>query len=168
MERERTKIDAGTSDQPRGGTRIDGGDKEPVKKKLHAQDRKITGILVTFTWRYQGALFPLYEGRNVIGSGDPSDIQITKATDPEMSADHALILCRAGRVELHDLCSTNGTFLNEKYVERDGADLTDGDAIRTGRTVFEFRKITSGGTGAQNISPQHAENDSGRKDETSI
>jgi pSer/pThr/pTyr-binding forkhead associated (FHA) protein len=62
-----------------------------------------------------------------------------------MSSEHAVILCRAGRDELHDMLSTNGTFLNEKYVERDGADLIDGALIKTGATIFEFRKFTSGG-----------------------
>ena len=171
MERERTKIDPGQSDEPPGATKIDTRSEGPAKKKPYVQDRQITGVLVTFSWRSQGELFALYEGRNVIGSAESSDIQIT--TDPSMSGDHAVILCRAGRDELHDLLSTNGTFLDEKYVERDGADLKDRASIRTGRTVFEFRKITSGGTGMQKEPRQYEpssypENDSPRKGETSI
>ncbi|MBA4142881.1 MAG: FHA domain-containing protein [Nitrosospira sp.] len=145
MERGTTKIDSGLPDEPRGTTKIDTGTDTdtPQRKKSGTQERKITGVLVTFSWRFQGELFVLYEGRNVIGSAASSDIQIT--TDPGMSGEHAVILCRAGRDELHDLLSTNGTFLNEKYVARDGADLVDGGSIKTGGTVFEFRKITSGG-----------------------
>jgi hypothetical protein len=164
-----TQIDPGISEEESGHTKID-TQSEPIRKKTNVQDRKITGVLVTFSWKFQGELFALYEGRNVIGSAGSSDIQIT--TDPSMSGDHAVILCRAGRDELHDLLSTNGTFLNEKYVERDGADLTDLAAIRTGRTVFEFRKITSGGTAGRDELPQykspHAQDDRRGKGETSI
>jgi pSer/pThr/pTyr-binding forkhead associated (FHA) protein len=163
-----TRIDTGIPGEQRGATRIDTSS-DTQRKKPIVQERKITGVLVTFSWRFQGELFVLYEGRNVIGSAESSDIQIM-TNDPMMSGDHAVILCRAGRDELHDLLSTNGTFRNEKYVERDGVDLADGDSIRTGSTVFEFRKITSGATGGggRNEQPPHFEDDSRGKRETSI
>lgn len=143
MERSTTKIDPGTERQEegRGSTLFEKSAEEPRRSRSAPHNRRITGVVVTFSWRYEGELFVLYEGRNVIGSGPSCDVQIT--TDPIMSGEHAVILCRAGRDELHDLLSTNGTFLNEKYVERDGADLTDGAIIKTGRSLFEFRKITS-------------------------
>ena len=143
MERSTTKIDPGTESQEegRGSTLYEKSAEEPRRSRSTPHNRRITGVVVTFSWRHEGELFVLYEGRNVIGSGPSCDVQIT--TDPIMSGEHAVILCRAGRDELHDLLSTNGTFLNEKYVERDGADLTDGAIIKTGRSIFEFRKITS-------------------------
>jgi pSer/pThr/pTyr-binding forkhead associated (FHA) protein len=161
-----TKIDTGMPGGPRGTTKIDTSS-DPSSKKTIVQERKITGVLVTFSWRPQGELFVLYEGRNVLGSAESSDIQIM--TDPIMSGDHAVILCRAGRDELHDLLSTNGTFRNEKYVERDGVDLADHDSIRTGGTVFEFRKITSGaGEVMPHEQSQQGDNGSGGKRETRI
>jgi hypothetical protein len=153
-----TKIDTGLPGEPRGTTKIDNSPDTPPRKKPSMEERKITGVLVTFSWRFQGELFVLYEGRNVIGSADGSDIQIT--TDCHMSAQHAVILCRAGRDELHDLLSTNGTFLNEKYVERDGKDIADGASIKTGNTIFEFRKITSGAKGARASQPEPVEDKS--------
>lgn len=162
-----TRIDTGLPGEPGGTTRIDTPSDTPPRKKPGMQERKITGVLVTFSWRFQGELFVLYEGRNVIGSADGSDIQIT--TDPSLSAQHAVILCRAGRDELHDLLSTNATFLNEEYVERDGMDVVDSASIKTGNTIFEFRKITSGAKGARDSQPQHMKDDSrDRPDETSI
>jgi hypothetical protein len=147
MGRSTTKIYPGPEAPEEGGaseTRFDtsSNDIVPPKKAPPAHQRRLTGVLVTFKWKSQGELFPLYEGRNVIGSKDSCDVCIT--TDKTMSGEHAVLLCRAGRDELHDLLSTNGTFLNEEYVVRDGADLTDGALIKTGATVFEFRKFTSG------------------------
>lgn len=144
MERTTTKVDGGVSEEGQGVTKFDtSANVAPQRREPAAHQRKLTGVLVTFKWRSQGELFPLYEGRNVIGSGDSCDVYI--GTDRMMSKEHAVVLCRAGRDELHDMLSTNGTFLNEKYVERDGADLVDGALIKTGATVFEFRKFTSGG-----------------------
>ena len=81
-----------------------------------------------------------------------------------------MILCRAGRDELHDMLSTNGTFLNEEYVGRKGADLADGAMIRTGSTVFEFRKITSGGGKQPGEKPNYVEEGETQRDsgETAI
>jgi hypothetical protein len=149
MERTRTKVEGAIPQEGQGETKFDTSDfhahedAPPPGRKPPAHQRKLTGVLVTFKWRPQGELFPLYEGRNVIGSGEASDVHVT--TDRMMSSEHAVILCRAGRDELHDMLSTNGTFLNEKYVERDGADLVDGALIKTGATIFEFRKFSSGG-----------------------
>ena len=149
MERTRTKVEGAIPEEGQGETKFDTSDfhahedAPPPGRKPPAHQRKLTGVLVTFKWRPQGELFPLYEGRNVIGSGEASDVHVT--TDRMMSSEHAVILCRAGRDELHDMLSTNGTFLNEKYVERDGADLVDGALIKTGATIFEFRKFTGGG-----------------------
>lgn len=154
MERRNTEIDDGESGEGRGATKFDTSagiapqtEKPDTLPQEKTSQRKLTGVLVTFKWRPKGKLFPLYEGRNVIGSDstESCDIYISSETDKMVSGEHAVILCRAGRDELHDMLSTNGTFLNEKYVERDGADLIDGALIRTGATVFEFRKFISGG-----------------------
>src|ERR1035438_6691929 len=57
--------------------------------------RRITGVLVTFTWRREGQLFPLYEGKNRIGSGRAADrrCDVQISTDPTLSREHALIRC---------------------------------------------------------------------------
>ncbi|WP_177171807.1 FHA domain-containing protein [Nitrosovibrio tenuis] len=163
-----TKIDMGLPEEPRGTTRIDTLPEEPSERKAVARERRITGVVVTFSHRFQGELFVLYEGRNVIGSGSSCDVSIT--SDRLMSGEHAMILCRAGRDELHDMLSTNGTFLNEEYVGREGADLADGAMVRAGSTIFEFRKITSGGGKAPGEKVEYVEEDDGsrRHGETEI
>jgi hypothetical protein len=163
MPRNTTKIDPGTGgpDEERGRTLPDtsADDLAHPRRKPEGHQRRLTGVLVTFRWRLQGELFPLYEGRNIIGSSDSCDVHVE--TDKMMSGEHAVILCRAGRDELHDMLSTNGTFLNEKYVDREGADLVDKALIKIGATIFEFRKFThSGEKVLEGDRPDYFEDDS--------
>jgi pSer/pThr/pTyr-binding forkhead associated (FHA) protein len=155
MERGSTKIGMNLQEEPRGTTRADTSPQEFPEKKEVARERQITGVLATFSHRFQGDLFILYEGRNTIGSGSACDISIP--SDRLMSSEHAMILCRVGRDELHDMLSTNGTFLNEEYVGTKGADLADGAMIKAGSTIFQFRKITSGGVQVQDDRPEYLE-----------
>src|SRR5262249_46110925 len=61
-------------------------------------NRRIAGTLITYTWRAEGQLFVIREGKNFIGRGDisseavprPCDIQIPQ--DLRLSGEHALIL----------------------------------------------------------------------------
>jgi len=57
--------------------------------------------------------------------------------DTALSRDHFLIEINPPRCELRDLGSTNGTFVNERRVER--ARLGSGDQIVAGQSVFRVR-----------------------------
>lgn len=161
MERKFTEVNDGGSNEGHGATKFDipgdvsqqreKADKWQQREKSNMNHGKLTGVVVTYKWRSQGNLFPLYEGRNVIGSesAESCDIYIPSNIDSQVSGRHAVILCRTGKVELYDELSTNGTFLNGKYVARGGVDVADGQLIKTGATVFEFRKFTSSGDNTQ-------------------
>ncbi|SIT43345.1 conserved hypothetical protein [Paraburkholderia ribeironis] len=149
--RQHTVVPGGTSSDA-SATRQDSGYDSPSHgssaSTRRSSRRKITGVLVTFTWEHQGDLFVLYEGRNVIGTGTveseggrPCDVLLT--VDATMSNEHAVILCRAGRHELFDSRSTNGTYADDQFVESAGVMLRDGARIKTGETVWLFRKIES-------------------------
>lgn len=56
------------------------------------------------------------------------------ANDREMSSRHFLILCRATTCAVHDLDSTNGTFVNGVRIA--DATLVDGDELRAGLSTF--------------------------------
>src|SRR6185295_14435665 len=77
--------------------------------------RRIVGVLVTYTWRPDGEIFPVREGRNLLGSSPECEIRI--ATDPRMSARHACIVHRPGGFWIDDEKSMNGTFLGEESVD---------------------------------------------------
>jgi pSer/pThr/pTyr-binding forkhead associated (FHA) protein len=68
-----------------------------------------------------------------IGRGSACNVRLG---DQGVSSKHAKIWCEAGRFFLMDLGSTNGTFINDKDVDR--AELNDGDEITFGMTKARF------------------------------
>jgi pSer/pThr/pTyr-binding forkhead associated (FHA) protein len=112
--------------------------------------RRIVGALITYTWRPEGEIFPVREGKTFIGSGDISseafqrgcDVQIPE--DRRMSGEHALILCRQGAYEIIDQASSNGTSLNDKMLRaNDSTDIPNYAKIQTGLTVWTFIHIVA-------------------------
>lgn len=109
--------------------------------------RRIVGVLVTYTWQREGELWKILEGRNYIGAGTVGDVpgeppcDVMVPNDREMSSAHALILCRAGRYEILDNKSANGTFVNDEFVTTQGRELKNYDRILTGSTSWTFIKI---------------------------
>ncbi len=66
--------------------------------------------------------------------GRSSDLSGCVVADKMMSREHFSITCRADRVVLRDLDSTNGTRLNGHVVKE--ASIYDGDEITAGATTF--------------------------------
>jgi hypothetical protein len=61
--------------------------------------------------------------------------------DPGVSRHHAEVINENGTCTLHDLGSTNGTYVNGSVVTEHA--LRDGDRISLGSTVVEFRRAPS-------------------------
>ena len=127
-------------------TRVDSGNDRGSPRQQRTDTRRITGVLITYTWQPSGEMFPVLEGKNRIGAGAsseeghrPCEIQIT--SDPAMSSEHALILWRQHTFELVDLMSSNGTFLNDVMVSTQAVALESGAKIKAGNTVFQFVKF---------------------------
>lgn len=97
--------------------------------------RRIVAVLVTYTWKPEGQLFPVREGRNYLGS-DP-DCEISLDLDPQMSARHATIIYRGKDFWVDDEKSMNGTYVNGESVE-ERQRLPDAARIQTGATVWKF------------------------------
>src|SRR6185436_13182257 len=91
--------------------------------------RRIVGVVVTHTWRPDGEIFPVREGRNLLGSSSECEIRIT--TDPRMSARHACIVHRLCGFWIDDEMSMNGTFLDGEPVDEKKC-LPESAVIRTG------------------------------------
>ncbi len=113
------------------------GNASPFKAEPASQGRKLVGWLVSFTIDVNGIDFHLYEGRNLIGGDGGCDIVVQN--DRAVSSRHLTILHRMGQFKFKDEFSTNGTFINDVFVEE--GNLNDGDVIRIGDTVFKFRSI---------------------------
>ena len=82
-----------------------------------------------------GELFELNQATAIsIGRARANDIVLK---DVSISGQHCRIRPEQGGFVLHDLKSTNGTFVNDKRVSRHT--LADGDEVQIGETVMRFR-----------------------------
>ena len=100
-----------------------------------APARKIIGILVSYSWKPEGQVFPVREGRNLIGRGEECEIRVTE--DASMSQVNSHITFRQNFV-LGDMVSMSGTDLNGEPVEEQFRPLTNYAQIRTGSTHWTF------------------------------
>jgi predicted component of type VI protein secretion system len=62
--------------------------------------------------------------------------------DVDTSRRHAKIVCSGGRFVVHDLGSTNGTFVNGERIEQ--RELRPGDQIRIGANTVTFCQVSGG------------------------
>jgi len=100
--------------------------------------RRIVGILVTYSWKPDGEIFPVREGRNLIGR-DP-DCEICIPADQTMSGRNSHISFRTTFV-IGDLVSMKGTDLNGVAIEQQFLSLPNYAVIRAGSTQFTFLAI---------------------------
>ena len=124
-----------------------GGAPEPPAW-ARGDNRRIVGVLVSYTWDPGGQLFAVRQGQTHIGSGyignDPNrgPVEVQCSQDSELSKDHAYILVQQSRFYIQDLASTNGTTLNgEPLRPQNLTDLPSPAEIKAGKTVFHFVKL---------------------------
>jgi hypothetical protein len=126
-------------------------------------NRKIVGVLVTYSRVPEGELFPVREGRTHIGAGNIKEdtshrvVDVHRPKDELMSEDHALILVQQKKFWIRDLDSVNGTFVNGNQLRPDTAeDLPDNAEIKAGKTVFTFLRIEqkSGAAASETTAPK--------------
>lgn len=98
--------------------------------------RRIVGLLVTYSARREGLIFPVYEGRNYLGS-DP-DCEICLSSDDQISGKHAAIFYRGAGFEICDEKSLNGTWMNGRAASLRGEPLANYAEFKTGATVWKF------------------------------
>lgn len=97
--------------------------------------RRIVAVLVTYTWRPGGQVFPVREGRNYLGRGP--DCEICLPDDPQMSSRHATIIYRGAHFMIDDEKSMNGTFVNGVSVDEKQW-LHNYSRVKTGATDWIF------------------------------
>jgi pSer/pThr/pTyr-binding forkhead associated (FHA) protein len=82
----------------------------------------------------QGRSFPLGPS-SVIGRDPTAAINLT---DEEVSRRHAIVSVDEGRVQVEDLGSSNGTFVEPGAITGE-TELQPGQRLRVGQTVMELR-----------------------------
>ena len=108
------------------------GDDEPLDLHANLDPRLIVDESDTLQ---AGHTIPLDRGIT-IGRSEAADLSIA---DQYVSHMHARILRRGAYHFVEDLGSTNGTFLNDRRVEKD-AQLKVHDALRVGRTTLRYEE----------------------------
>ncbi len=99
----------------------------------------------------RGREFPLHDGENVLGRTNETEIELPST---KVSRRHAAIVVEGGQVEIADLGSSNGTFMNGKKVSRSpippGAKIIVGEYVLQvvnggGRQGAAVQKVAAGG-----------------------
>ena len=102
------------------------------------------GWLVALSGRHRGTLFPLSEGKNIVGKDASSQVRIL---DEGISDSHAKLACDPagvqGRFVISDLDSTNGTFINGRASRIDREEIIDNDLVRFGSIEMIFKSLPS-------------------------
>lgn len=103
---------------------------------IHADRRRRRGtkVVVVRSESQAGLDFTVTDA-TVLGRSAEADIAID---DPYASEFHLRLVAQEGGLTLHDLGSTNGTYLNGRRVTAP-TELRRGDAVQVGKTVMEIR-----------------------------
>ncbi len=99
------------------------------------KDRKIVGVLVTYSWKPEGQVFPIFQGRNVIGRDKECEVCIPE--DQTLSGKNSYITFHRNFV-IGDAWSMSGTDLNGAPVEQQALSVANFATIRAGSTFFTF------------------------------
>ncbi len=89
--------------------------------------------MTDYRLRYRGTLFPIRGGEATLGRSSYASIVVN---NPLASREHALVREAPGRLEVTNLGSKNGTFVNGARVEG-VCPVHVGDQIRVGTDVIE-------------------------------
>src|SRR5436309_16137955 len=81
-----------------------------------------------------GETFPLGTDETTVGRSPDCDIFLDDVT---VSRKHAVVARREAHLEIEDLGSLNGTFLNRRRIES-AARLSDGDELQIGKYRLTF------------------------------
>jgi hypothetical protein len=98
--------------------------------------QQVIGWLVPLQGGQRGELFTL--GAATLIGTDPATCNLV-LTDKFMSSKHAEIKVEAGLWMLKDLGSTNGTYVNDKRVDKQ--ELVDNDFVKFGQALCRFKSL---------------------------
>ncbi len=93
-----------------------------------------TSVVVVHSDTQTGLRFDVKDAV-VVGRSDNADVKIEDAYASEF---HLRLVAQDNGLVLHDLGSTNGTYVNGRRISTP-ITLTQGDAVQVGKTVLEVR-----------------------------
>lgn len=112
-------------------------DGDTLKIRLE-EAKSIAPTLVVISGKPLGKSFYLTQETMILGRDLAADISIGETA---ISRRHTEFLISAAGVQVRDLGSTNGTFINDVRLSKDVVhSLNDGDLVRCGSTLLKFLK----------------------------
>lgn len=105
-------------------------------RHIPLQERVIIGVLFSISKGLLGEIFPIYLGRNMMGSSVSCDICLKEKT---VSADHAVLYARCDEypgesyLSVTDYGSSHGTTVNQQDCRYETLTVRDGDVLTVGR-----------------------------------
>ncbi len=96
----------------------------------------VVGVLVAIEGELEGEVYRVYDGENRLGRSPDCEIELPSR---KISREHTKLIHQDGMFVIAPLSEQNPTILNDERT--DGAELSDGDTIKLGRTKFKFRSI---------------------------
>lgn len=109
---------------------------DPNKRYIPIQERVIIGVLFSISKGLLGEIFPIYLGRNLIGTSTSADICLKEQT---VSEEHAILHVRCDNypgdcyLSITDYGSSHGTTVNHKDCRYETLPVRDGDILVIGR-----------------------------------
>ncbi|MCD4693151.1 MAG: FHA domain-containing protein, partial [Calditrichales bacterium] len=107
------------------------------KTKALEERSPIIAMLIEDQKNGQYRNYDILKKRTSIGRASTNDITIKN--EQTLGRQHAHLIFKQGKFWIHDLASTNGTYVNGKKVEKH--DLIEGDELRLGNLTFIFKTI---------------------------
>jgi pSer/pThr/pTyr-binding forkhead associated (FHA) protein len=107
---------------------------EQVPESEEEQEEETADGIDIYLESDEGEIYHLVEGENRVGRSAGNEIHIVAE---KISRHHARLLLTGEKLEVIDLGSTNGTFVNEEQLEpNQPAVLKEGDQVRFGDQSF--------------------------------
>ena len=100
-----------------------------------ASTTHLTGAKLTVT--RTGAVYEI--NKNIVTMGRSPEADVTIEDNVYVARMHAMVENRKGTYFLHDMGTTNGTYLNGQKIDENGIRLVPGDIIGLGNEEIEFR-----------------------------
>lgn len=139
---------------PQPGESAQATQAQPQSVRIELQTRPLAGVLFSVSRDNCGELFPVYIGRNTIGSKPECDIYLSEQS---VSPDHAILLIRKiglpdgsrkVTMSISDYESEHGTFINDQRLEEDVEPIKGHDVIRIGNAyTFLFVPLDADASG---------------------
>lgn len=118
------------------GANATAGIDESQSRSILLQERVIIGVMFSISKGLLGEIFPIYLGRNMMGSSASCDIRLGEKS---VSEEHAVIFARCDGypgecyLTVTDYGSSHGTMVNQKDCRYETMPLSDGDILTVGK-----------------------------------